>query len=54
LTRVHGVDLLVTAAVRERLDARFKLREQPAAAVKGKAEPIVTWAVDSWEAGARV
>jgi adenylate cyclase len=50
LTRTHDVEVLVTAAVRERLDARFRLREQPAAAVKGKSEPLVTWAVDAFEA----
>jgi adenylate cyclase len=45
LTRVHEVDLLITDAVRQRLDARFDLRELPAVPVKGKQHPVVTWAV---------
>jgi len=35
LTRTHGVDVLVTDAVRERLDRRFHLRAMPAAEVRG-------------------
>ncbi|HKZ03909.1 MAG TPA: adenylate/guanylate cyclase domain-containing protein [Methylomirabilota bacterium] len=45
LTRVHGVDILVTEAIRERLDSRFVLAPMPAEAVKGIAEPVVTYAV---------
>jgi class 3 adenylate cyclase len=48
LTRVHGVDVLVTGAVRAHLDRRFALREMPAADVKGLAEPLVTFAVDGY------
>lgn len=46
LTRVHGVDLLISAPVRATLDHRFIVREMSAATVKGKADPIVTFAVD--------
>lgn len=45
LTRIHGVDILVTAALREHLDAAFELEPMPAESVKGIAEPIVTYAV---------
>jgi adenylate cyclase len=48
LTRVHGVDVLVTGAVRERLDGRFHLREMPAVEVKGLPEPLVTFAVEAF------
>jgi len=45
LTRTHHVDILVTAAVRDRLDPRFVLDELPAREVRGVAEPVVTYAV---------
>lgn len=45
LTRQHGVDLLITEAVRTALDGRFRLREMPPLPVKGKSEPIVTYHV---------
>lgn len=45
LTREHGVDLLLTEAVRARLDPAFAVRALPAAPVKGIAEPIVTYSV---------
>lgn len=45
LTREHGVDLLVTDAVRGELDARFDLQAMPARAVKGIAQPVVTHAL---------
>lgn len=45
LTRVHGVDVLVTEAIREHLDPRFVLAPMPAEAVKGIAEPVITYAV---------
>ena len=48
LTRTHAVDILVTEAVRARLDERFELRELPPAEVKGKIEPVRTWAVVSF------
>jgi class 3 adenylate cyclase len=52
LTRLHGVDILVTEAVRQTLDSRFVLRAMPAAAVKGKTEPIATYAVDAFQPAA--
>jgi class 3 adenylate cyclase len=45
LTRIHGVDILVTEAIREHLDPRFMLTPMPAEAVKGIAEPVMTYAV---------
>jgi len=46
LTRLHGTDVLVTQAVRDKLDSRFELRELPAMPVKGKEQPVVTYAVE--------
>jgi adenylate cyclase len=48
LTRVHGVDVLVTEAVRVHLDARFRLRPLPPADVKGLPEPLPTFAVEGF------
>ena len=48
LTRRHAVDILITADVREALDARFALQGLPAAAVAGISEPVVTWAVEAF------
>lgn len=47
LTRTHGADILITEAVREQLDPRFRLEAKPATAVKGIADPVVTYAVNS-------
>jgi adenylate cyclase len=49
LTRKHGVDILVTEEVRQALDHRFTVRPMPPAAVKGKTEPVVTFAVESFD-----
>jgi adenylate cyclase len=49
LTRTLGTDILVTEAVRDALDHRFAVRPMPATAVKGKVEPIITFAVDSFD-----
>jgi adenylate cyclase len=49
LTREHGVDILVTEAVRDALDQRFVVKAMPAKAVKGKVEPVVTFAVSSFD-----
>jgi adenylate cyclase len=46
LTRVHQVDLLVTQAVRDKLDQRFSLRRMPPVPVKGKQDPLVTYFVE--------
>jgi adenylate cyclase len=48
-TRTHGVDVLVTRAVKEVLDPRFQLREQPPIEAKGVSEPVVTWSVEGFE-----
>jgi class 3 adenylate cyclase len=45
LTRTHGVDILVTDAVRSELDASFRLDAMPAERVKGIAEPVLSYAV---------
>jgi adenylate cyclase len=49
LTRTLEADILVTQAVRDALDQRFTVRQMPASAVKGKTEPIVTFAVDCFD-----
>ena len=49
LTRTLDADILVTEAVRDALDHRFTVRQMPATPVKGKTEPIVTFAVDSFD-----
>jgi len=49
LTRRNGTDILVTAAVRDKLDPRFLLRELPAVKVRGIAEPVVTYALEQFE-----
>jgi class 3 adenylate cyclase len=46
LTRAHGVDILVTAAVRAVIDPRIVTRAMPAVAVKGLPEPLATFAVE--------
>jgi class 3 adenylate cyclase len=48
LTRKHGVDILISAEVRPALDGRFEVRDLPPEHVKGKAEPIVTFAVEGF------
>ncbi len=50
LTRVHATDVLVTEAVVAHLDGRFRLRRMPPVEVKGIPEPVVTFAVDGFEA----
>ena len=49
LTRTHGVDVLVTDAVREGLDRRFHLRAMPAAEVRGLPGALTTFAVEGVE-----
>jgi class 3 adenylate cyclase len=46
LTRTYGVDILVSAVLRAELDPGFILTPMPAAAVKGFAEPVLTYAVE--------
>jgi class 3 adenylate cyclase len=50
LTRQHGVDILITDAVRQVLDPRFALRELPAVAIRGISEPMITFAVNGFDA----
>lgn len=50
LTRRHGVDILVTDAVRQTLDPRFMLRELPAVAMRGISEAMITFAVNGFDA----
>ena len=50
LTRVHQVDILVTEEVMKTLDPRFVARPMPPVAVKGKTEPIATFAIESYGA----
>jgi adenylate cyclase len=45
LTRAHGVEILVTSAVRAGLGDAFALEAMPPERVKGIAEPVPTWAV---------
>jgi len=45
LTRVHGVDILVTEDVRASLGATFVVEAMPAEQVKGIADALVTFAV---------
>ncbi len=45
LTRVHGVDILVTEAVQAELEGAFVVDAMPAEHVKGIAEALVTYAV---------
>lgn len=47
LTRHFDVDLLITDAVRSALDPQFRLRAMAPAQVKGKAQAIATWYVES-------
>ncbi|HSP99489.1 MAG TPA: adenylate/guanylate cyclase domain-containing protein [Candidatus Dormibacteraeota bacterium] len=49
LTRTHDAAILVTDAVRARLDPRFRLQPMPATAVRGVGEPVATWAVVGWD-----
>jgi class 3 adenylate cyclase len=51
LTRVHDVDILVTAATCQGLDRRFRLRRMPDAEVKGASGMLATFVVEGFEAG---
>jgi class 3 adenylate cyclase len=48
LTRTHGVDILVTEAVKAALDRRFVLRSMPPAPVAGVTGLLGTFAVDGF------
>ncbi len=49
LTRDHGVDVIVTHAVREALDPRFVARTLPPGVVRGIAEPLRIYSVAGFE-----
>lgn len=46
LTRKHQTDILITKEIQQHLDERFVVRACEPEMVKGKAEPIATWAVE--------
>ena len=48
LTRSFEVDILLTRAVKETLDARFVLHELPPTSVRGIAEPVPIFAAESF------
>lgn len=50
LTRVHGVDILLTRPVRDALDPRFALRELPADELRGIAAKVTTFALEGFAA----
>jgi class 3 adenylate cyclase len=51
LTRVHRVEIVVSDAISRSLDPRFRLRELPATAVRGIAEPVRAYAVEGFAEG---
>jgi len=53
LTRMLGVDILVTEAVCAELDPAIRRHAMPAQAVKGIREPVVTYAVEASAASER-
>jgi adenylate cyclase len=52
LTRSYEADIILTEALREKLDPRFQLTPLPDTPVKGVSEPLVIHAVDGFDAGA--
>jgi adenylate cyclase len=50
LTRTHGVDILVTDALREGLDPRFRMRRMPDTEAKGVSGTLATFAVQEFAA----
>lgn len=51
LTRVHNVDILLTEAVREKLDPAFQITAKPAERVKGIEQAVVTYALEFYSPG---
>jgi class 3 adenylate cyclase len=51
LTRVHGVDILVTEPVSVALDGRVRRRAMPPVAVKGVSGVIETFAIEAFDEG---
>lgn len=50
LTRAHAAEILVTAAVKAALDSRFVLRELAPVRASGVSDPVVTFALEGFEA----
>ncbi len=48
LTRQYGVDILLTSAVQQNLNARVGLRQLPPTEVRGVADPVVIFAVEEF------
>jgi class 3 adenylate cyclase len=46
LTRRLDADILVTEEVKSRLGDRFSMNPMPPAPIRGKSDPVLTWAVD--------
>lgn len=51
LTRELGAEVLVTRAVRDALDSRFRVRALAPARLRGIAEPIEVFEVPGFDAG---
>lgn len=49
LTRVHSADIIVTQALGDSLDPRFRLRALPDATVKGIEKPMAIYAVEGFD-----
>jgi class 3 adenylate cyclase len=49
LTRQYDVDILLTGALKQTLDPRFKLRELPPTPVRGVAEPVAIFAAEDFD-----
>jgi adenylate cyclase len=49
LTRSEGTDILVTGAVQDALDGRFRLRKLPPVTVRGLSQPVTPFAVLGFE-----
>jgi len=47
LTRLHQVDIIITAAVQQALDPRIALRPLAATPLRGVSAPVETFAVES-------
>lgn len=49
LTRKHGVDILITDAIKQSLDERFVVKAMPATLIKGKDKMVTTFFVEKIE-----
>jgi adenylate cyclase len=48
MTRIHGAEVLVTEAIRDKLDSRFVVRPLPPTPAHGISDPVAVYAVDSF------